>query len=218
STSARTTPPREARERPTNPSEAPMARKRPTPVVQVANAPRAARAHKAEDRFEQVFEAAPTAFIAIDPQGVIQMVNVQTEKLFGYRREELLGQPVEMLVTLRFRANHPHHRNSFFASPQPRMMGVGRDLAGLRRDGAEFPIEIGLNPIATGDGMLALAAVVDISERKQAELAQRQLLEGIIENIQTLASASEELTSVSQQMASSAEETTSQANVVSSAA
>src|SRR5262245_23248222 len=170
-----------------------------------------------EDHYRQVVEAAPIGFVAIDREGIIQLVNNQVEKLFGYRREELLGQPVEMLLPQRFRPNHPSHRTGFFADPRARMMGVGRDLAGLRKDGTEFPIEIGLNSIITRGKILGLAAVADISERKRIESATRKLLDGIIDNIQALASSSEELTSVSQQMASSAEETRAQASVVSSA-
>jgi methyl-accepting chemotaxis protein len=170
-----------------------------------------------EDQYRQVVEAAPIGFVAIDQEGKIQLVNSQVEKLFGYRREELLGQPVEMLLPQRFRPNHPNQRTSFFVDPRARIMGMGRDLAGLRKDGTEFPIEIGLNSIITEGRTLGLAAVADISERKRIENATRKLLDGIIENIQALASASEELTSVSQQMASSAEETRAQASVVSSA-
>jgi methyl-accepting chemotaxis protein len=170
-----------------------------------------------QDQYRQVVEAAPIGFVAINREGIIQLVNTEVEKLFGYRREELLGQPVEMLLPPRFRPNHPNHRTGFFGDPRARMMGVGRDLAGLRKDGNEFPIEIGLNSITTDGRVLGLAAVVDISERKRIENATRKLLDGIIENIQALASSSEELTSVSQQMASSAEETRAQANVVASA-
>src|SRR5207244_3749145 len=141
-----------------------MARTRPSPSRPTSAVPvppgDGLHAGTAEDRYRQAFEAAPTAFIAIDAQGIIQMVNAQTERLFGYRREELIGQEVEMLVPQRFRPNHPRHRTSFFGAPQPRMMGMGRDLAGRRRDGTEFPIEIGLNPIMTAEGTLALAAVV----------------------------------------------------------
>jgi methyl-accepting chemotaxis protein len=121
------------------------------------------------DQYRLVVEASPIAFIGITREGTIELVNAQTEKLFGYRRDELLGQPIEMLVPQRFRANHPGHRSGFFADPRARMMGVGRDLAGLRKDGSEFLIEIGLNAIVTGGKTLALAAVVDITDRKRME-------------------------------------------------
>jgi methyl-accepting chemotaxis protein len=172
----------------------------------------------AEDRYRLVLEAAPIAFVGINRDGIIELVNLQAEKLFGYRRDELLGHAVEMLVPQRFRPNHPHHRSGFFLDPRARMMGVGRDLAGLRKDGTEFPIEIGLTSIVTNGDTLAVAAVADITERKKLENATKRLLEGMIENIQALASSSEELTTVSQGMASSAEETRAQANVVSGAA
>src|SRR5262249_3433357 len=137
-----------------------------------------------EDQYRQVVEAAPIGFVAINKEGIIQLVNTQVEKLFGYRREELLGQPVEMLLPQRFRPNHPRHRTGFFGDPRERMMGLGRDLAGLRKDGTEFPIEIGLNSIVTDGTTLGLAAVVDISERKRIETATGKLIDGIIENIQ----------------------------------
>src|SRR5262245_29436829 len=110
------------------------------------------------ERYRFIFEAAPIGFVAISDDGLIRMVNSAIEKLFGYRREELLGQPIEMLVPQRFRTNHPSHRVGFFADPQPRTMGVGRDLAGLRKDGSEFRIEIGLNYFVSEGRTLALAA------------------------------------------------------------
>src|SRR5262249_16635496 len=122
-----------------------------------------------EEQYRLIVEATPMAFIAINRDGVIELVNAQAEKLFGYRRDELLGQPVEMLVPPRFRTNHPGHRPSFCAASRARLMGAGRDLAGLRKDGTEFPIEIGLNSIVTGERTLALAAVADITERKRIE-------------------------------------------------
>jgi PAS domain S-box-containing protein len=107
--------------------------------------------------------------VMIDDQGRVILVNAQTEALFGYARQELLGQSVEKLVPQRFRAGHPALRQGFFARPEARRMGAGRDLFGLRRDGSEFPVEIGLNPIRTEEGLFVLSAIVDITERKRAE-------------------------------------------------
>ena len=125
--------------------------------------------HKRAERFRQVVEWAPNAIVMIGSTGLIEMVNAQTERVFGYTRDELLGKPVEMLVPERYRPNHPGLRTSFFANPVSRPMGAGRDLYGLRKDGSEFPVEIGLNPIATEDGTLVLSAIVDISARKRLE-------------------------------------------------
>jgi PAS domain S-box-containing protein len=122
-----------------------------------------------EDRFRQVVEAAPNAMVMVGASGLIEMVNAQAEKVFGYPRHELLGRSIEMLVPERFRSNHPTLRRDFFASPATRAMGAGRDLYGLRRDGSEFPVEIGLNPLDTDEGVKVLSAIVDISDRKHRE-------------------------------------------------
>jgi PAS domain S-box-containing protein len=122
-----------------------------------------------EERFRRVVEAAPNAMVMINEAGRIEMVNTQAERVFGYSRSELLGQPVEMLVPGRFRDHHPRLRDSFLADPHVRPMGAGRDLYALRKDGSEFPVEIGLNPIETEDGAMVLSAIVDISDRKQKE-------------------------------------------------
>ena len=106
----------------------------------------AAALRKSEERFRQVVESAPNAMVMINGAGTIEMVNAQAERVFGYDREELLGQPIEMLVPQRFRGNHPSLRGSFFTDPKSRPMGAGRDLYGLKKDGSEFPIEIGLEP------------------------------------------------------------------------
>jgi PAS domain S-box-containing protein len=130
-----------------------------------------------EERFRQVVESAPNAMVMINVEGRIEMVNAQTERVFGYERMELIGQPIEMLVPQRFRPNHPELRGSFFTKPQSRPMGAGRDLYGLKKDGSEFPIEIGLNPIQTDSGMMVLSAIVDISSRKRLEERFRQVVE-----------------------------------------
>jgi protein-histidine pros-kinase len=124
---------------------------------------------RAERRFRLAIESAPSGMVMVDREGCIVLVNSQAEELFGYSREELIDQPVEMLVPERFRTEHPGYRVGFFAHPESRPMGAGRDLYGRRKDGTEFPIEIGLNPIETEDGVLALSAIVDITERKQLE-------------------------------------------------
>ena len=130
---------------------------------------------RAEERFRLVVESAPNAIVMINAAGVIALVNAQAERFFGYGREELVGQPVEILVPERFRANHPDYRANFFANPQARPMGAGRDLYGRRKDGSEFPVEIGLTPLQTSEGLFVLSAIVDITERKRAEEARSRL-------------------------------------------
>jgi PAS domain S-box-containing protein len=124
---------------------------------------------RSEERFRQVVESAPNAMVMISRRGLIEMVNAQAERVFGYNRTEMLGNHVEMLVPNRFRHNHPNLRDSFFSGPVSRPMGAGRDLYGLRKDGSEFPVEIGLNPIQTDEGTMVLSAIVDISDRKHKE-------------------------------------------------
>jgi two-component system, sensor histidine kinase and response regulator len=124
---------------------------------------------RAEEHFRSVIEAAPNAMLMVDRTGAVTLVNAQTERLFGYAREELLGAPVESLVPERFRAGHGALRAGFHGAPSARAMGAGRDLFGLRKDGTEVPIEIGLNPLSTPQGEFVLASVIDITERKHAE-------------------------------------------------
>lgn len=126
-----------------------------------------------EAHFRLVVESAPNALVMVDAQGTITLVNSQTECLFGYRREELLGKSVDMLVPRRSRASHADLRRGFTAAPAQRAMGAGRDLHGVRKDGSEVPIEIGLSPVTTGEGTWVLASIIDISERRRAEQALR---------------------------------------------
>ena len=136
---------------------------------------------RAEQRFQLVVEAAPSGFVMVDQAGKMVLVNSQTEKMFGYLRDELLGQPMEMLVPERFRKQHAQYRAGFFADPKVRAMGVGRDLFAQRKDGSEFPVEIGLNPIQTSDGCFVLSAIVDITQRQQAEERFRRAVESAIQ-------------------------------------
>lgn len=130
-----------------------------------------------EDSFRQVVEWAPTAMIMIDAQGLIVMSNVQAERVFGYLRDDLRGLPVETLVPDRFAGGHPEFRAEFLSNPEPRPMGSGRDLYARRRDGTEFPVEIGLTPINSASGVMVIAAVVDITERKRLEERFRRVVE-----------------------------------------
>jgi PAS domain S-box-containing protein len=147
---------------------------RPAPRKAASPAPTA-------DMYRLLVEHAPSAVVLADAAGVMRLVNRKTEELFGYSREELVGQKVELLLPESFRARHQGYREGYMKAPETRAMGAGRDLHGRRKDGREVPIEIGLNPIPTPQGMLVLAAIVDITERKRLEerVAQSEALAAV---------------------------------------
>ncbi len=130
---------------------------------------------RAEARFRVAVESSPNGMLMIDRAGRIVLVNREIERMFGYSRSELLGESVEKLVPEKFRSTHPADRAAYFRAPQARSMGAGRDLYDARKDGTEIPLEIGLNPIETEEGLFVLGSVVDISARKRAEHDHRQL-------------------------------------------
>ena len=124
---------------------------------------------KNQQYYQQIIEASLGGIIVVDADGKILLVNKIVEGMFGYSREEFLNMNVEQLVPERFRAKHPEYRAMFHKDPKVRSLGVGRDLFGLRKDGGEVPVEIGLNPIEAESGKIVLASIVDITERKIAE-------------------------------------------------
>ena len=127
-----------------------------------------------DERFRRLLEAAPDAMVIVDRTGRILLVNSQTERMFGYRRDELLHQPVEILIPEHVRGKHAQHRAAYHEAPHPRPMGTGLELLARRKDGSAFPVEISLSPLEEEDSVLVTAAIRDVTERKRAEEALRQ--------------------------------------------
>jgi len=147
--------------------------------------------HRLEQRFEGFLETAPDAIVIVGQDGLITRVNAQTERLFGYVRDQLLGESVEMLVPERFRGRHPGQRSDYFKAPKARVreMGADAELLGLHRDGMEFPVEISLTPLETPHGILVATTIRDVTSQKQSSQYVRSLIEASLDPLVTISPA-----------------------------
>lgn len=149
---------------------------------------------RAGERIRLIVEAAPNAMLMVNVDGQITLVNEQAEKMFGYPRDQMIAQPVEMLIPQRVRGAHPSLRAGYIDAPSTRAMGVGRELFGLTKDGFEVPIEIGLSPIRMPDGSaFVLASIIDITERKMAERALQDVNQSLERQVTETARSNREL-------------------------
>jgi PAS domain S-box-containing protein len=139
----------------------------------------------ADEQFRMAIEAAPTGMLLMNSAGTIVLANAQIETLFGYARAELLGQRIEMLVPERFRGDHPNFRQGFFSAPKARAMGKGSDLYGLRKDGSEVPVEIGLNPLQTTGGEFVLSSIVDLTQRRAIDRLRADFISTVSHELRT---------------------------------
>lgn len=137
-------------------------------------------------QFRELLDSAPDAMVIVDGEGRIQFVNVQTESIFGYTRDELIGRRVEVLIPDRYHSMHEEHRTRYYGHPSPRFMGTGRELLALRKNGAEFPVEVSLSPLRTDGGLLVSAAIRDITDRKRTEAVARLAMDRLVSAVESV--------------------------------